>query len=139
MPIRQATMTDLESLVALDTIAATSPERQAHIRSWIDAGSCHVVETNGIVAAYGVLTYHFFSTGFIELIMVGAQFRRQGHGAALVAHFKAICRTPKLFSSTNLSNQGMQTLLRSAGFRTSGYIDDLDEGDPEIVFCLRAG
>ena len=138
MKIRHATMADFESLVALDTIAASEPERRAHIKSWTDAGCCHVIETNGIVSAYGVLTYHFFGNGFVEMVMVGSRFRRRGLGMALVEHFKTICTTPKLFSSTNLSNQQMQKLLNTAGFRTSGYIENLDEDDPEIVFCFRA-
>ncbi len=70
--------------------------------------------------------------------MVGEDFRRQGLGIGLVRYFKEICETPKLFASTNLSNQQMQKLLNSAGFRTSGFIDNLDENDPEIVFCFHA-
>jgi hypothetical protein len=30
----------------------------------------------------------------------------------------------------------MQKLLKTAGFRTSGFIDNLDENDPEIVFYI---
>ncbi|RDL51205.1 hypothetical protein BLJAPNOD_02337 [Ensifer sp. M14] len=138
MKIRSATLADFDTLVALDTIAAHDPERRDHIRSWIEAGCCHAVETNGSVGAYGVLAYHFFGNGFIEMIMVAEHFRRQGLGMALVRHFAAVCTTPKLFASTNLSNRQMQTLLRTAGFRTSGYIDNLDENDPEIVFCFHA-
>lgn len=139
MKIRHAALADCESLIALDTIAAGDPERCDHIRSWIGTGRCHVVETDDGIGAYGVLSYHFFGNGFIDMIMVGEPFRRLGLGMALVEHFKSICSTPKLFSSTNLSNHRMQKLLNAAGFRTSGYIDNLDENDPEIVFCLRTG
>ncbi|MGF6174340.1 N-acetyltransferase family protein [Ensifer sp. 4252] len=138
MKIRSATIADCDSLVALDTVAAGDPERRDHIRSWIEAGCCYVAETNKSVGAYGVLAYHFFGNGFVEMVMVGEHFRRQGLGMALVEHFKAICVTPKLFASTNLSNQKMQQLLSAAGFHTSGYIDNLDENDPEIVFFVRA-
>lgn len=138
MKIRSATLADVDTLVAVDTIAAHAPERRHHIRSWIETGSCHVVETNGSVGAYGVLAYHFFGNGFIEMIMVAEHSRRQGLGMALVRHFTAVCATPKLFASTNLSNRHMQTLLGAAGFRTSGYIDNLDENDPEIVFFFDA-
>lgn len=138
MKIRHATMADYDSLVALDTIAADELARRDHIRSWIDTGCCYVAEVNDIIGAYGVLAYHFFGNGFVEMVMVGAHFRRQGLGLALIEHFKAICATPKLFTSTNLSNQQMQMLLSTAGFRTSGYIDNLDENDPEIVFYVRA-
>ena len=138
MKIRHAIMDDYENLVALDTFAGDDPERRHHIRSWIETGCCYVAETERSIVAYGVLAYHFFGNGFVEMVMVGAHFRRQGLGLAMIEHFKAICATPKLFSSTNLSNQQMQELLNAAGFRTSGYIDNLDENDPEIVFCFRA-
>lgn len=137
MKIRPATIADYENLVALDTIAPDEPERRNHIGAWIESGCCSVAEVNDVIGAYGVLTYHFFGNGFVEMIMVGRDLRRQGLGMALIEHFKAICTTPKLFSSTNLSNHRMQELLNAAGFRSSGYIDNLDEDDPEIVFCFR--
>jgi len=52
----------------------------------------------------------------------------------LIGHFQAMCAGSKLFTSTNMSNRVMQDLLIRAGFRPSGYIDNLDENDPEIVF-----
>ncbi|UOD33427.1 GNAT family N-acetyltransferase [Massilia violaceinigra] len=139
MDIRAATMADLESLAALDTVAVCDPGRRVQIRQWIESGTCHVAHTGDSVGAYGVLAYHFFGNGFIEMVMVGDAFRRQGLGMALVRYFQACCTTPKLFASTNLSNQRMQELLKAAGFRTSGLIDNLDDNDPEIVFFSRSG
>jgi hypothetical protein len=40
----------------------------------------------------------------------------------------------KLWTSTNQSNQAMRLLLPRLGFIESGRIDNLDEGDPELVF-----
>jgi ribosomal protein S18 acetylase RimI-like enzyme len=137
MEIRIATIADYDKLTALDTIAPGETERTVQIRTWIETGCCHVAEIDSNIGAYGVLTYQFFGNGFIEMVMVEEQFRGQGLGIALVRHFKAICATPKLFASTNLSNQRMQKLLKTAGFRTSGFIDNLDENDPEIVFYVR--
>ena len=139
LQIRLATAADYEQVVALDTVASCEPERRAQIRQWIDAGTCYVAQTDDAVGAYGVLGYHFFGNGFIEMVMVGERFRRQGLGLALVRYFRARCTTPKLFTSTNLSNQRMQELLKAAGFRTSGLIDNLDDNDPEIVFFSRPG
>lgn len=132
-------MADLELLAALDTVAVCDPGRRVQIRQWIESGTCHVARTDDSVVAYGVLAYHFFGNGFIEMVMVGDAFRRQGLGMALVRYFQASCTTPKLFASTNLSNQRMQELLKTAGFRTSGLIDNLDDNDPEIVFFSRPG
>ncbi|VTR27566.1 Acetyltransferase (GNAT) family [Serratia fonticola] len=83
---------------------------------------------------YGVLNYHFFGCGFIEMLMVGEHCRRRGIGLALIAALKSRCRHPKLFTSTNRSNLPMQRLLLNAGFIASGQVDNLDDGDPEQVF-----
>ncbi len=89
---------------------------------------------DGQLAGYGVLAYHFFGSAFIEMLMIDAQFRGQHVGLALVEHFQSTCHGPKLFSSTNLSNRPMQNLLLKAGFKPSGYIHNLDDDDPELVF-----
>ena len=92
---------------------------------------CYVVQPGELpgnqACAYGVLHYYFFSHGFIDMIMVGADVRRQGYGVALVRHFQQLCTTSRLFGSTNASNQTMQKLLCGAGFRSSCYIDNPDE------------
>ena len=51
----------------------------------------------------------------------------------------SLCRTPKLFTSINLSNLGMQSLLAKSGYELSGVIHNLDEGDPELVYLKRLG
>jgi len=132
--IRLANIGDLEALIRLDTVAAHDDHRAAQIQGWIDDRFCHVLQVDGEPAAYGVLHYHFFGSGFIEMLMVGEKFRRHGLGLKLIAHLQSICDRPKLFTSTNRSNQAMQSLLKRAGFRESGHIDNLDEGDPELVF-----
>ncbi len=60
--------------------------------------------------------------------------RQRGVATTLMRHFESICRTPKLFTSTNLSNLPMQGLLGKLGYRLSGFIVDLDPGDAELVY-----
>jgi ribosomal protein S18 acetylase RimI-like enzyme len=132
--IRLADIGDLEALIRLDTVTAHDKRRAAQIQGWIDDRFCHVIQVDGEPAAYGVLHHHFFGSGFIEMLMVGEKFRRHGLGLKLIAHLQSICDRSKLFTSTNRSNQAMQSLLKRAGFRESGHIDNLDEGDPELVF-----
>ena len=83
---------------------------------------------------YAVLEYTFFEQGFISMLYVRADHRRSGVGTALLSHLESVCRTRKLFTSTNLSNLPMQALLARLGYRLSGVIHDLDEGDPELVY-----
>lgn len=134
MDIRPARLSDFEALVRLDTVASHDEHRAVQIQGWIEDGFCHVIEMDGDIAAYGVLHHHFFDSGFIEMLMVGEKFRRRSLGLKLVDHFQSICERPKLFTSTNRSNAAMQSLLKEAGFRESGHIDNLDVGDPEQVF-----
>jgi hypothetical protein len=60
-----------------------------------------------------------------------------GAGEALVKHLESLCQTAKLFTSTNLSNLPMQSLLAKMGYILSGVIHNLDEGDPEIVYFKK--
>jgi len=139
LKIRAATVNDHEALCAIDTVANTSPERRKQIRSWLDSARCCVAEVDGRIAGFGVLTRQFFGHPFIEMVMVGEAFRRQGVGAEIVRHLRSIAPASKLFSSTNASNVPMQKLFRSLGFERSGQVDNLDEGDPEIIFFIVNG
>lgn len=132
--IRPAIPTDQDALASLDTVAAVNPQRIGEIRRWIAASECFVALYGGETAAYGVFNYHFFHAGMIEMVMVGADFRKMGIGGALLRHFSEMCTTPKIWTSTNLSNQPMQNLIAGAGFIASGYIHNLDEHDPELIF-----
>ena len=131
---RRATPEDFEALCALDPIAQRDSERCEFIRHTIAEGTCHVALSDGQLAGYGVLEYTFFETGFVAMLMVHPEWRRQGVGQGLMRHFEALCRTPKLFTSTNLSNLPMQRLLARLGYELSGVIHHLDEGDPELVY-----
>ncbi|WP_380693631.1 GNAT family N-acetyltransferase [Serratia marcescens] len=136
MFVRLATETDVAALIALDSVAEHEPQRAAQIRAWCGQGDCYLAEEQDVVMGYGVLHYHFFGCGFIEMLMVGERYRRRGVGQALITALKSHCRHSKLFTSTNRSNLPMQRLLLNAGFVASGQIDNLDDGDPEQVFFI---
>lgn len=138
MSVRLATETDAAALIALDSVAEYEPQRAVQIRAWCGQGICYLAEEQGVAMGYGVLHYHFFGSGFIEMLMVGERYRRRGVGLVLIAALKSHCRQPKLFTSTNRSNLPMQRLLLNAGFVASGQIDNLDDGDPEQVFFIPA-
>jgi ribosomal protein S18 acetylase RimI-like enzyme len=134
MNIRQATTNDYDALCGIDSVAEASPERRIQICNWLESARCYVVQVDGQVIAYGVLTSHFFGHSFIEMVMVDKKFRRQGVGAAIIEHLRSVASSSKLFTSTNKSNVPMQMLFAKLGFKRSGQIDNLDHGDPEIIF-----
>ena len=135
--IRPATVVDVEALCSLDLVAHAEAERREFIECSVGDGTCHVAVAGGEVIGYGVLNYTFYRQGFVEMLYVHAGHRRRGAGAALLQELEALCRTPKLFTSTNVSNLPMQSLLERLGYTPSGVIHNLDEGDPEIVYFKR--
>ena len=135
--IRSAVTNDIEAVCSLDLIARQADERREFIRRAINAGTCHAAVSEQGVIGYGVLNYSFYHQGWIEMLYVAAGQRRRGAGAALLEHMERQCQTPKLFTSTNLSNLPMQALLANHGYVLSGVIHNLDEGDSEIVYCKR--
>jgi GNAT superfamily N-acetyltransferase len=135
--IRSAVESDIPSLCSLDLIARVEKERREFIRREIAAGTCFVAVADEEVIGYGVLNYTFYHNGCIDMLYVHTKHRRRGAGAALMQHMERLCETPKLFTSTNLSNLRMQSLLAKLGYELSGVIHNLDEGDPEIVYFKR--
>ncbi len=130
--IRPARAADLETIAAL-----ARPEWRDVLRRTIDAGGCSVSESDGRIVGYVSLDYTFYANGFVSLLYVREDARRQGVGEALMRHAVSSCRTPKLFTSTNLSNAPMQGLLAKLGFELTGVIHDLDPDDPELVYFRR--
>lgn len=135
--IRPAVESDVEALCSFDLIARREHERREFIRREVASGTCFVAVADEEVIGYGVLNYTFYYNGCIDMLYVHPDHRRRGAGAALLQYMEALCRTPKLFTSTNLSNLRMQSLLAKAGYELSGVIHNLDEGDPEIVYFKR--
>jgi GNAT superfamily N-acetyltransferase len=81
-----------------------------------------------------VLNDTFFDQPFIALVVVKESARRRGIAAAIMRALESQCRGGKLFTSTNASNAPMQGVLAQLGFIRSGQIDNLDDGDPELIF-----
>jgi GNAT superfamily N-acetyltransferase len=137
--IRQGEPDDVATLVAFDHVARADPRRGEFIRRSIAAGGCFVATVGGTPVGYAVLEHSFFGNGLIAMVYTRADRRRRGVGSALVARCEAACETAKLFTSTNLSNTPVQRLLAKCGYRMTGYIDNLDEGDPELVYLKWLG
>ena len=133
LSVRAAVESDVDELYSVDDIAQTSAHRQAFIRRSITAGACYVAQDESI-AGYAVLEYSFYEYGFVSMLVVHVDWRRRGVGTALMEYLESVCRTDKLFTSTNLSNLPMQSLLAKLKYKLAGVIHDLDEGDPELVY-----
>jgi GNAT superfamily N-acetyltransferase len=135
--IRPAVENDIDALCSFDLIAQRENERRDFIRREVISGNCFVAVADEKVIGYGVLNYTFYYVGCIDMLYIHSDYRRNGAGAALLLHLESLCQTPKLFTSTNLSNLPMQSLLVKLDYVLSGVIHNLDEDDPEIVYFKR--
>ncbi len=131
--IRQAEQEDIPGICSFDHLAGT-PDRRTFIENSVRSGSAYVAVLDGAVVGYTVLEYTFYSLGFIAMLYVHPDHRRKGLASQLVHHIESVCRTDKLFTSTNESNLPMQSLMVKLGYVPSGIINNLDEGDPELVY-----
>ena len=132
--IVKANMTHLDEIAHVDSEVIGNTSRRNFIKDSIEREQCIIVqEANDIV---GFLTYdtNFFDCSFISLMMVSPSKRRKGYASLLLAYMINHSPTAKVFSSTNCSNVMMQKVFEANGFIQSGKIENLDEGDPEIIF-----
>lgn len=128
---------DLERTLAMDPrVADTQGRREFHERAF-GASETLVARHQGEVVGCAVFDRSFFEQPFISLLYVDPVHRRGGIATAIVRHVESICPGEKLFTSTNESNAAMHAFCGALGFAPSGRIDNLDEGDPEIVYCKR--
>ena len=135
--IRLAEGADVNPLIALHRAPRHDSDRASFIRRSIAGRSCYVAIDGGLPIGYAVLEYSFYENGFVAVLYVDSTYRRRGVGEELMRHLETVCRTPKLFTSTNQSNTVMQSLLAKLDYVPSGVIHNLDEGDAELVYFKR--
>ncbi len=135
--IRVAAASDVDTILAFDPIVETDAQRLHFIHKSAEQGECHVYDVDGEIIGYMMPNYHFFGCGFVALLVVHPDYRRKGIGSDLMQYIESVCDSPKLFTSTNQSNKPMQALLAKLDYQRSGTIENLDEGDPELVYFKR--
>jgi GNAT superfamily N-acetyltransferase len=134
LKVRGASQADLFPLVAIDAYAQSHADRVDFLRRSIEQNECFVAHIDDRIAGFAILNYSFFSFGFIPLLVVSFEHRRQGIALQLLATLEAECASPKLFTSANASNGAAHALLEHAGFVGSGAIVNLNQHDEEIIF-----
>jgi ribosomal protein S18 acetylase RimI-like enzyme len=137
MQVVNAAKIDFESIVAIDKEMIGTDRRKEEIKEAINQNRCLIVYQKSDIA--GFLIYHtsFFECCFISLIMVKRSYQRRGLASVLLAYMAKISPQIKLFSSANQSNAAMQKVFELNGFIKSGIVENLDEGDPEIIFFCK--
>ncbi len=133
LEIRLAIEADLEGIFQVDPTAQREKHRKEIIRRAVENGACHIAAGDNI-NGYAILEYTFFEMGFVSLLVIHPDRWRAGLGTGLMLHLESICKTGKIFTSTNQSNLPMQALLSKLGYERAGIIHGLDEGDSELIF-----
>ncbi len=137
MRITLAEPIDLIEIVEIDQEVIGSDNRKNDLQEAIEDKRCLVAKRDSSIV--GFLIYHtkFFDCSFISLVIVHPLERKKGFAKSMMKYFEKISPTQKVFSSTNQSNEHMQKLFVSSGYVKSGYVENLDEGDPEIIYFKK--
>jgi ribosomal protein S18 acetylase RimI-like enzyme len=125
---------NIDDIAEIDEEVIGSNTRREYIRKAIEEERCIIAFNKNLIVGFLIFDTHFFDCSFISLIIVKPTERRKGYATSLIQYFIKISATKKVFSSTNKSNQRMQEVFKVNGFIESGFIENLDEDDPEIIY-----
>lgn len=134
MQITLAKPGELIDISEIDNGVIGSYSRKNYLKVAIEEKRCLVAKTDSSIVGFLIYNTDFFDCSFIALVIVHPLERKKGYAKSLMRYFETISPTQKVFSSTNQSNENMQKLFISIGFVKSGYVENLDEGDPEIIY-----
>jgi ribosomal protein S18 acetylase RimI-like enzyme len=134
MEIKKATIKDLVSIHTIRLLGSTADHTE-FVKKSVKAGKCWLALISDKPAGFGILDNTlFYGRSFIELLIVHPEFRRRRVATSIIRKLEQICPTNDLFTSTNESNVAARKTYEANGFIRSGYVENLDEGDPEIIY-----
>ena len=136
--LKRATLNDKATLVDIDyrlnQYEHISLKREQKITRAILENQCFIILANNSKVGFVIFDYRFFDQGWIELIIIDKGYRGRGIGGKTIDLICEQSKSSKVFTSTNLSNTPMQSVLAKAGFMYSGKLEGLDDDDPELFY-----
>jgi ribosomal protein S18 acetylase RimI-like enzyme len=134
MNIERAAAEHIPSICEIDSLVIGSRSREQQLTEAVAKQQCIVAIEKETIIGFAVFDASFFGYDYISLVIVNPSLRRKGAARALIQYIESHCITAKLFTSTNESNTPMQRVCESLGFKRSGIIENLDDGDPEWIY-----
>ncbi|HEY2706722.1 MAG TPA: GNAT family N-acetyltransferase [Caulobacteraceae bacterium] len=132
--LRRVGADDLDLLAEIDPRLGSDSAYRAHIGELLAADMSWAAVNGDAGLGFAIVTRHFFGFPFVDLLEVADSGRRRGIGLTLMARCEAVHTADRIFTSTNESNDPMRRLLAKAAWKVSGMIEDLDPGDPELIY-----
>jgi len=132
--IRAASTRDLAALEPiLWPPLLAEPKRRRFLRG-LDEDEVVIIYSKDVICAYAWIYEGFFGHTFLAYLAVDERYRRNRFAGMLLEATERRAVTDRVFSSTNASNAGMQAVFDRYGWRQCGRIEELDTGDPELVY-----
>jgi ribosomal protein S18 acetylase RimI-like enzyme len=136
--VRAASADDLPALEPFLPAFLDPPYKRGRFLRALANGEIVVAVDGGRIAGF-MWVNEFFGHTFVNVLAVPPELRRRGYAGVLLAHAEQNALTDRVFTSTNASNAPMHAVLARYGWRRCGEVDELDPGDPEIVYVKRLG
>jgi ribosomal-protein-alanine N-acetyltransferase len=141
---RTMTASDLDTITAIEHTLHENPWTRGNFADSLDAGyHCWVIEREGQLAAYGIVTVGAGEAHLLNLT-VAPQWQRRGIGAGLTAFLVKLSRdygAEKIFLEVRPSNGAARALYLRAGFTEigvrRGYYPATDGREDAIVMEMK--
>lgn len=130
---------DLDGLLALDELVFGREAEKERLEAAVRSGECMVARDEETMTGFALWDRSFFGHAFISLIVVHPKYRRAHVAKTLVGLIEAVCSVEKIFTSVRESNTAARRLVEGLGYAGSGHIDNLHDGEKELVYFKKLG